>query len=106
MADRTSYYDFVNTWLPLADQCYDRAVFCAPKDRELLFKIADYWVWQSRLLAKKDGPVLRGSGEMFREDGIIIFQHLFKKTFRRYAFLRLLFCLCNFQNAPLPECLS
>jgi O-antigen ligase len=77
--NRSNFYDFVNTWLPMADKCYDRAVFCAPKNDGILFSVADYWVWRSQLLPQKDIPVLRGSPQMFQQDGIQKFQDLFRR---------------------------
>ena len=79
---RPDFYDFVNVWLPRADACYTMAVHCAPKEPGILFFIADYWVWRSRLLSEKDSPVLRGSGERFRQDGIRMFQDLYKQYLR------------------------
>ena len=70
---------FLNKWLPLADQCYDAAIQYTPKDAYLLFNIGRYWVWRSQLLPKKDMPVLRGSSQLFQDDGIEKFQDLFQR---------------------------
>ena len=70
---------YLNTWLPLADQCFDAAIQYAPKDTYLLFNIGRYWVWRSQLLPKKDMPVLRGSSQMFQDNGIKKFQGLFQR---------------------------
>jgi len=50
-------FDYVNTWLPLADVCFDMAVRCAPMDEFLLLNAGRYWVWRARLLTEKGkGP--------------------------------------------------
>jgi tetratricopeptide (TPR) repeat protein len=71
--------EYLNIWLPLADQCFDMAIHCAPKDAYLLFNIGRYWVWRSQLLPKKVLPVFRGGRQIFREDGIEKFQDLFQR---------------------------
>ena len=55
------------------------AIQSAPKDAYLLFNIGRYWVWRSQLLPKKDMPVLRGSSQLFQDDGIEKFQDLFQR---------------------------
>ena len=71
--------EYLNTWLPMADQCYDAAIQCAPKDAYLLFNIGRYWVWRSQLLPKKVLPVLRDGRQFFKDDGIEKFQDLFQR---------------------------
>lgn len=44
---RYDSYDYLNKWLPLADQCFDMAVKYAPNDAEMLFRTAHYWIWRS-----------------------------------------------------------
>jgi hypothetical protein len=83
--NRSNFYDFVNSWLPLADKCYDMAVYCAPKNADILLSVADYWVWRSQLLPKKDSPMPKGSALskdsplVFRNNGIQKFQGLFQR---------------------------
>ena len=77
--NRSDFYDFVNIWLPLADKCYDMAVYCAPRNGEILFSIADYWVWRSQLLPILDSPVADDSQLVFRNTGIQKFQGLFQQ---------------------------
>ncbi len=45
-------FDYLNKWLPLADDCFDVAVLCAPKDEYLLLNVGRYWVWRARLLTE------------------------------------------------------
>lgn len=71
--------EYLNKWLPLADDCFDAAIQCAPMDEYLLFNIGRYWVWRSQLLPEKDMPVLRDSPQMFKDDGIQKFQDLFQR---------------------------
>ena len=77
--NRSNFYDFVNIWLPLADKCYDMAVYCAPKNAQILLSVADYWVWRSQLLPIKDLPESKGSPLVFRNNGIQKFQGLFQQ---------------------------
>jgi len=77
--NRSSFYDFVNIWLPLADKCYDMAVYCAPRNGETLFSVANYWVWRSQLLPILDPPVADDSQLVFRNTGIQKFQGLFQR---------------------------
>jgi LysM repeat protein len=98
-------FEYVNTWLPLADVCFDMAVHCAPRDEYLLLNAGRYWVWRSRLLTE-EGKEERGnrkprlntlrlsssknltgqggtrkeeSSTLVREDGIIKFQVYFQR---------------------------
>ncbi|RLC01166.1 MAG: hypothetical protein DRH90_16810, partial [Deltaproteobacteria bacterium] len=71
--------EYLNKWLPLADQCFDAAIQCAPKNEYLLFNIGRYWVWRSQLLPKKVLPVLRDDQQLFQDDGIEKFQDLLQR---------------------------
>ncbi|MEK6194294.1 MAG: hypothetical protein N2F24_08725, partial [Deltaproteobacteria bacterium] len=71
---RADLMEYLNTWLPLADQCFDAAIQYNPKDAYLLFNIGRYWVWRSQLLPKKVLPVLRDDQQLFQDDGIKKFQ--------------------------------
>jgi hypothetical protein len=71
--------EYLNKWLPLADQCYDAAIQYTPKDKYLLFNIGRYWVWRSQLLPEKVLPVLRDAQQLFQNDGIEKFQDLFQR---------------------------
>ena len=76
---RADLTEYLNTWLPLADQCFDAAIQCTPKDAYLLFNIGRYWVWRSQLLPKKVLPVLRDDQQLFQDDGIKKFQDLLQR---------------------------
>jgi O-antigen ligase len=60
-------FDYLNKYLPLADDCFDTAIKCAPKNKNILFNVAWYWVWRANML-----PV--------RETGIHTFQHYFQRS--------------------------
>lgn len=75
---REDRYDYLKKWLPLAEDCYDAALKCAPKDAYLLFNIARFWVWRSQLLPKN---LLAAPGEdkpRTWEEGVRKFQDLFQ----------------------------
>ena len=63
-------FDYVNKWLPLADNCFDFAVHCAPRDEYLLLNAGRYWVWRSRMLPKKSGVSGQGSGVRGQVSGV------------------------------------
>jgi hypothetical protein len=75
-------YDYLNRYLPLADDILDMAVDWAPRDPDLLFNVGRYWVRRSGLLAKQHGrlPAVDGNHTRFQEDGIRKFQGLFKRS--------------------------
>ena len=77
--ERADLTEYLNKWLPLADQCFDAAIQCTPKDAYLLFNIGRYWVWRSQLLPKKVLPVLRDDQQLFQDDGIEKFQDLLQR---------------------------
>ena len=56
-------------WLPLAEKYFDKALSFEPNNPELLFEIASYWVWRSKMLP-----------ESKRDQGIKKFQDFFKKA--------------------------
>ncbi|MFC1829802.1 O-antigen ligase family protein, partial [Thermodesulfobacteriota bacterium] len=80
-------YGYLNRWLPLAEACYDRGITCAPKDPDMLFNVAWYWVWRSSLLSQEMS--LTSSQEvsqpgfksvLYKRDGIRKFQQLFQRS--------------------------
>ena len=74
---------YLKRWLPLADECFDMAVKCAPVDSKILFDVAWYWVWRSRLFPKRiDFASAGGSGSTvrIRDEGINKFQGLFQRS--------------------------
>ena len=86
-------YNYVNKWLPLAEECFDTGIYCAPIDANMLFDVAWYWVWWSSMLDEEDprfkAKGLRRKGEsdkkgkgriLFREDGVRKFQQLFRRS--------------------------
>jgi len=76
---RKDLVEYLNAWLPQADECYDMAVQCAPMDKHLLFSIGRYWVWRSQLLPEKVMPVQRGTQQVYKQDIIKKFQGLFQR---------------------------
>jgi hypothetical protein len=75
-------YDYLNRYLPIADDILDMAVDWAPRDPEILFNVGRYWVRRSGLLAKQNSriPAVDGNHTRFQEDGIRKFQGLFKRS--------------------------
>ena len=89
-------YGYLNKWLPLAEECFDVGIYCAPMDANMLFDVAWYWVWRSHLLNEgaKSSPeewpsdstgqakqkAERDERILFREDGIRRFQQLFQRS--------------------------
>ena len=74
-------YAYLNRYLPAADKAYDVAVYCRPKDEVLLFQVADYWVWRSRILSDPElnGPINTNTPQLLtRQQGIRIFQEKFR----------------------------
>lgn len=63
-------YQYLNKWLPLAEQCFEQGLKRLPCDADMLFDVAGYWVWRSGILAD----------ENLREKGIEKFQKLFKRS--------------------------
>ena len=46
-------FDYLNKWLPLADDCFDVVIHCAPKDEYMLLNVGRYWVWRAGMLPEK-----------------------------------------------------
>jgi O-antigen ligase len=69
--------DYLRKWLPLAENCFDKGLECAPRDANMLFEVAWYWVWRSRTLPESMGSDMPG-----REYGIHKFQELFQRCYR------------------------
>jgi len=79
-------YSYLKKWLPLTEKCFDMALQCAPKDANMLFEVAWYWVWRSSLLPSKNSDLLVGKNSVrksiqFQEEGIYKFQQLFQRSF-------------------------
>lgn len=86
--------EYLVKWLPLAETCFDMAVWCAPLDSNILFDAAWYWVWRSRMLSSQDTPKVTQpenrplknvrpnvrSNVRSREAGIQKFQKLFQQS--------------------------
>ena len=74
-------FDYVDKWLPLADQCFERGVFCAPMDPYILFHTAAYLVWRSRLVPDHKGNVFEKetTGVYLKAEGIRKFQEYFQR---------------------------
>ena len=106
-SNKYDLFDYLNKWLPLADECFDAGIKYAPMDEHILFNVAWYWVWRANILPKR--PVVEGSnlpgtvfwsdqtdptnislsygtkgtektGILFRETGIHNFQHYFQRS--------------------------
>jgi|GEM_PF-695974 len=87
-------FEYVNTWLPLADVCFDMAVNCAPRDEYLLLNAGRYWVWRARMLPEKGKEEIgnrREEREKRKEKGETLFQeqgiHKFQTYFQRLLFI-------------------
>jgi len=63
-------YQYLNKWLPLAEQCFEQGLKRLPCDADMLFDVAGYWVWRSGILADDSS----------RGKGIEKFQKLFKRS--------------------------
>jgi O-antigen ligase len=80
-------FDYFDKWLPLAEKCFEEGVKCAPKNENILFNVAWYWVWRARVLPEQmftEGPQVQSDKDkeseiLFREDAI----HKFQKYFQR-----------------------
>ncbi len=74
-------YGYLNKWLPLAEQCFNVGICCAPKDANMLFNVAWYWVWRSSILSEKhDGHCKNEGTALSRKEGIQKFQRLFQRS--------------------------
>ena len=64
-SNKYDLFDYLNKWLPLADECFDAGIKCAPKNEPILFNVAWYWVWRARLLPerKEEGKKIRRKDE-------------------------------------------
>ncbi|MFC1488277.1 O-antigen ligase family protein [Thermodesulfobacteriota bacterium] len=78
---------YLNQWLPMADACFDMGIACAPKDADMLFNVAWYWVWRSGFFPRNNEPVSpksKSSGEkksiQSREDAVLKFLGLFQRS--------------------------
>ena len=73
---------YLHRYLPAADKAYDIALYYRPEDEALLFQVADYWVWRSRILSDAD-PIGAISTDtpllLTRQQGIRIFQEKFRR---------------------------
>ncbi|RZB31506.1 MAG: hypothetical protein SRB2_04475 [Desulfobacteraceae bacterium Eth-SRB2] len=64
-SNKYDLFDYLNKWLPLADDCFDAGIKYAPMDEHILFNVAWYWVWRARLLPerKEEGKKIRRKDE-------------------------------------------
>ncbi|MFC1812260.1 O-antigen ligase family protein [Thermodesulfobacteriota bacterium] len=79
--------NYLNRWLPAADACFDMGIYCAPKDADMLFHVAWYWVWRSGLFPRNNEPVsseerVASQQKPIRsqEDGVLKFLRLFQRS--------------------------
>jgi len=90
-SNKYDLFDYLNKWLPLADECFDAGIKYAPMDEHILFNVAWYWVWRARLLPERSEvggqrSEVRGrraedkTSTLFRETGIHNFQHYFQRS--------------------------
>jgi O-antigen ligase len=75
--NRYDRLEYLNKWLPLAEECFEEALKCAPMDKYLVFNIAKYWVWRSQLLPKNLMSAPGDSRPETWEEGVVKFQELF-----------------------------
>ncbi len=61
-------YRYVNKWLPLAEECFDVGIYCAPNDSDMLFDVAWYWVWRASML-KEEGLRFKVQGSRLKDAG-------------------------------------
>jgi tetratricopeptide (TPR) repeat protein len=45
---------YADKWLPLAEHCFDMAVFSSPNDDAILVNVAGYWVWRSKTFGQSE----------------------------------------------------
>ena len=80
-ANKYDLYDYLDKWLPLADECYDEGIKCAPMDAAILFNTARYWVWRARLLPEmRTAESENNNSVLYRKDGIQKFQQYFQRS--------------------------
>jgi len=82
-------YGYINRWLPLAEKCFNNGIQNAPKDANMLFNVAWYWVWRSSIIPSSEKASHQsaegnppGVNSIVREDGIQIFQELFQRSLK------------------------
>ncbi len=46
--------EYTDKWLPLAEHCFDMAVFSSPNDDAVLANVAGYWVWRSKTFGQPE----------------------------------------------------
>ncbi|MDD3952807.1 MAG: O-antigen ligase family protein [Lentisphaeria bacterium] len=73
-------YGYVTQWLPLADQCYDMAVKCAPGDGKLLFQAAAHWLWRSAMFSADSVENAAVNNAISRQEAVSKFQKLFQRA--------------------------
>ncbi len=81
-AKRNRYYntgEFLTRSLYIADQCYDAGIRYSQTDVHMMFKVAIYWVWRSKLIPLSDDSQVRGLS-VTREQGIRKFQETFQRV--------------------------
>jgi len=69
---------YMNTSLPRADICYEIACYLAPKNNQIVFDAARYWVWRSRILSNEQIPQTNNVIPNTKARAIEIFQEKFK----------------------------
>ena len=76
--NRYDRLEYLKKWLPLAEDCFEEALKCAPRDKYMVFNIAKYWVWRSQLLPKNLMSAPGDSRPETWEEGVVKFQDLFQ----------------------------
>ena len=76
-------YTYLKKWIPLADNCFNMAVYFSPKDVNILFGAARYWVWRSNIHSKlNDQGLSTPEDSLNRKKMIDRFQSHFKTAIK------------------------
>jgi len=70
--------------LPKADVCYEIACYLAPKNYQILFDAAQYWVWRSQILSDEQSPHHNNTDiPGTRNQAIVVFQQKFRRILKQ-----------------------
>jgi hypothetical protein len=76
--------NYLKTYLPRADICYEISSYLAPKNNRIVFDAAQYWVWRSNILGDEHPAHLNNNGVPgTREQAILLFQEKFRTILNR-----------------------
>jgi len=76
--------NYMKTYLPRADICYEIASYLAPNNNRIVFDAAQYWVWRSNILGNEH-PANQNNkaAPETREQAILLFQKKFRSILNR-----------------------